>query len=45
MNDIKNDNNLREAINRREQQLEPMPADLNERLMLRIGEQPVLEQP
>ena len=45
MNDIKNDNNLREAINRREQQLEPMPADLNERLMQRLGEQTVLEQP
>ena len=44
MNDIKNDNNLREAVSRREQQLEPMPADLNERLMQRIGEQPVDEQ-
>ena len=33
MNDIRNDKNLQEAVNRREQQLEPMPADLNERLM------------
>jgi len=33
MNELKNDNNLREAIGRREQQLPPMPADLNERVM------------
>lgn len=36
MNELKNDNNLREAVGRREQQLPPMPADLNERLMQRI---------
>ena len=33
MNELTNDKNLREAVNRREQQLAPMPADLNERLM------------
>lgn len=38
MDSIKNDKNLREAVNRREQQLAPMPADLNERLMQRIAE-------
>lgn len=38
MNELKNDNNLRQAVNRREQQLPPMPADLNERLMQRIAE-------
>jgi cytoskeletal protein RodZ len=38
MNELKNDNNLREAVNRREQQLPPMPADLNKRLMQRITE-------
>lgn len=38
MNELKNDNNLREAVNRREQQLPPMPADLNKRLMQRIAE-------
>ena len=37
MNDIKNDINLREAINRREQQQPPMPADLNERLQQRLS--------
>lgn len=36
MNELKNDTNLREAVNRREQQQPPMPADLNERLMQRI---------
>ncbi|MBQ7711079.1 MAG: hypothetical protein IJT39_04550 [Bacteroidales bacterium] len=36
MNDIKNDTNLREAVSRREQQLPPMSADLNERLMQRL---------
>lgn len=36
MNELKNDTNLREAVNRREQQQAPMPADLNERLMQRI---------
>jgi len=38
MNELKNDNNLRQAVSRREQQLPPMPADLNERLMQRIAE-------
>ena len=38
MNELKNDNNLRQAVSRREQQLPPMPADLNERLMQRLGE-------
>ena len=36
MNELKNDKNLREAVSRREQQLPPRPADLNERLMLRL---------
>ena len=38
MNELKNDKNLRQAVSRREQQLPPMPADLNERLMQRITE-------
>lgn len=38
MNELKNDKNLRQAVNRREQQLPPMPADLNKRLMQRITE-------
>ena len=38
MDSITNDKNLREAVNRREQQLAPMPADLNERLMQRLEE-------
>ena len=38
MDSIKNDKNLREAVNRREQQLAPIPVDLNERLMQRLGE-------
>ena len=38
MNELKNDKNLRQAVNRREQQLPPMPADLNKRLMQRIAE-------
>ena len=38
MENIKNDKNLREAVNRREQQLAPLPADLNERLMQRLRE-------
>lgn len=37
MNELKNDNNLRQAVSRREQQLPPMPADLNKRLMQRIA--------
>ena len=40
MNELKNDKNLQEAVSRREQKLSPMPADLNERLMQRFGEQP-----
>ena len=36
MNELKNDTNLREAVNRREQKMPPMPADLNERLMQRL---------
>lgn len=39
MNELKNDKNLREAISRREKRLKPMPADLNEQLMQRLGEQ------
>ena len=42
MNELRNDNNLREAVSRREQQLPPMPADLNERLMLRLEKQPTV---
>lgn len=38
MNDINNDTNLRKAVGRRERQLPPMPADLNERLMKRLQE-------
>ena len=38
MNELRNDTNLREAVSRREQQQAPMPADLNERLMQRLGE-------
>ena len=41
MNDIKNDKNLQEAINRREQKLEPMPADLNDRLMESLTQRPL----
>ena len=40
MNELKNDKNLQEAVSRREQKLPPMSADLNERLMQRLGEQP-----
>ena len=38
MNDIKNDKNLREAVSRREQQLPPIPDDLNERVMKSLVE-------
>ena len=38
MNDIRNDKNLQEAVNRREQRLEPMPADLNDRLMKKLSQ-------
>ena len=33
MNEIKNDINLREAVNRKEQKLPQMPSDLNERVL------------
>ena len=38
MNELKNDKNLREAVSRREQKMPPLPAELNERLMQRLGE-------
>ena len=38
MNDIKNDSNLREAVSRREQQLPPLPDNLNDRVMKRLTE-------
>ena len=38
MNELRNDTNLREAVSRREQKMPPLPADLNERLMQRLGE-------
>ena len=38
MNDIKNDKNLREAVSRREQQLPPIPDDLNERVIKSLVE-------
>lgn len=38
MNELKNDKNLQEAVSRREQKLPPLPTDLNERLMQRLGE-------
>jgi len=38
MNELKNDMNLRQAVSRREQKLPPLPAELNERLMQRLGE-------
>lgn len=38
MSELKNDTNLREAVSRREQKLPPLPAELNERLMQRLGE-------
>ena len=41
MNDIRNDKNLQEAVNRREQKLEPMPADLNDRLMESLTQRPL----
>ena len=40
MNELRNDKNLQEAVSRREQKLPPLPADLNERLMQRLEEQP-----
>ena len=44
MNDIRNDKNLQEAVNRREQQLEPMPADLNDRLMESLTQRPLQKE-
>ena len=38
MNDLQKDRNLQEAVNRREQKLPPLPTELNERLMQRLGE-------
>ncbi len=38
MNELKNDKNLQEAVNHREQKLPPLPTDLNERLMQRLEE-------
>ena len=38
MNDIKNDKNLREAVNRREQKQPALPDDLNERVMKSLVE-------
>ena len=40
MNELRNDKNLQEAVSRREQKLPPLPADLNERLMQCLEEQP-----
>ena len=39
MNELNNDKNLREAVNRREQQLQALPDDLNERLLQRLEEE------
>ena len=39
MNELNNDKNLREAVNRREQQLQALPDDLNERLLQRLKEE------
>ena len=40
MNNIRDDKNLQEAVNRREQRLEPMSADLNDRLMGNLATPP-----
>lgn len=40
MNELNNDKNLREAVNRREQKLQPMSDDLNNRLLQRLEEEP-----
>ena len=39
MNELRNDKNLRQAVNRREQQLQALPDDLNERLLQRLKEE------
>ena len=44
MNELRNDKNLQEAVNRREQKLPPLPADLNERLMQRLEEAQKMQQ-
>lgn len=40
MNELRNDKNLRQAVNRREQQLQALPDDLNECLLQRLEEEP-----
>ena len=40
MNELNNDKNLREAVKRREQQLQPVSDDLNNRLLQRLEEEP-----
>ena len=37
---LSSDSRLREAVGRREQQLPPMPSDLNNRVLQRIGQRP-----
>ena len=39
MNELRNDKNLRQAVNRREQQLQALPDDLNKRLLQRLKEE------
>ena len=39
MNELRNDKNLRQAVNRREQQLQPVSDDLNNRLLQRLEEE------
>ena len=39
MNELNNDKNLREAVNRREKQLQPVSDDLNDRLLQRLEEE------
>ena len=39
MNELNNDKNLREAVNRREQKLQPVSDDLNNRLLQRLEEE------
>ena len=40
MNELNNDKNLREAVNRREKKLQPVSDDLNNRLLQRLEEEP-----
>ena len=40
MNELRNDKNLREAVNRREKKLQPVSDDLNNRLLQRLEEEP-----